>query len=143
MMEFIDNVVYCNILRSIKPAFLELEQTMYTGATLIPMFTIIIPGPYSHSKQSKTFHAKCNLKVNCEEKWKMGLITKCDCMSATDINHAGRHLCHVVDVCSKLLKDFHDSFLVNMSDQKVVGIAFSCFWLRNYKKHSFALQHDQ
>ena len=50
----------------------------------------------------------------------MGLLTKSDCMSATDLNHAVRHLCHVVDVCSKLLKDFHDYCLFNMSDQKVV-----------------------
>ena len=52
----------------LKPHFL-IEKTMNTGATLVPMFTIITPGPYSHSKQPKTFHAKCNLKVNCEEKW--------------------------------------------------------------------------
>ena len=63
----------------------------------------------------------------------MGLVTKADCMSATDLNHAFRHLCHVVDVCSKLLKDFHDYCLFKMSDQKVVGIVFSYFWLRNYK----------
>ena len=50
----------------------------------------------------------------------MGLITKIDCMSATDLNHAVRHLCYVVEVCSKLLKDFHDYCLFNMSDQKVV-----------------------
>ena len=63
----------------------------------------------------------------------MGLITKSDCMSVTDLNHAVRHLCHVVDVCSNLLKVFHDYCLFNMSDQIVVGIAFSCFWLKNYK----------
>ena len=63
----------------------------------------------------------------------MGLITESDCMCATDLNHAVRHLCHVVDVCSKLLKDFHDYCLFNMSDQKVVGIVFSCFWWRNNK----------
>ena len=57
----------------------------------------------------------------------MGLITKSDCLSATDLNHAVRHLCHVVDVCSKLLKDFHDYCLFNMSDKKVVEIVFSCF----------------
>ena len=38
----------------------------------------------------------------------MGLITKSDCMSVTDLNHAVRHLYHLVDDCSKLLKDFHD-----------------------------------
>ena len=63
----------------------------------------------------------------------MGLITKSDCMSVTDLNHAVRHLCHVVEVCSKLLKYFHDYCLSNKSDQKVVGIVFSCFWLKNYK----------
>ena len=62
----------------------------------------------------------------------MGLITKSDCMSVTDLNHAVRHLFHVVDVCSKLLKDFHDYCLFNMSDQVVVGSGFSCFWLKNY-----------
>ena len=67
----------------------------------------------------------------------MGLITKSDCMSATHLNQEIRHLCHVVDVCSKLLKDFHDYCLFNMSDQKVVGIVFSCFWLRNYKNIVF------
>ena len=42
---------------------------MFTGAILVPMFTVINPGPYAHSKQSKTFHAKCDLKVNCDKKW--------------------------------------------------------------------------
>ena len=59
--------MYCNILRSIKAAFLEPEKAMFTGATLVPMFTIIIPGHYSHSKQSKSFNAKNDLKVNCEK----------------------------------------------------------------------------
>ena len=66
---YIDNAVYCNILRSIKAAFLELEIAMFTGATLVPMFTIITPGPYTHSKHPKTFHAKCNLKVKSGENW--------------------------------------------------------------------------
>ena len=63
----------------------------------------------------------------------MGLIAKSDCISATDLIHAVRHLYHVVDVCSKLMKDFCDYCLFNMSDQKVVGMVFSCFYLRNYK----------
>ena len=105
---------------------------MFTVATLVPMFTIITPGPYTHCKQSNSFHAKSNLKVDCENK--MSLITKSDRMSVTDLNHAVRLLCRVVDVCSKLLKDFHDYCLFNMSDQIVVGIVFSCFWLKNYKK---------
>ena len=36
----------------------------------------------------------------------MGLITKSDCMIVTDLNHAVGHLCHVVDVCTKLQKSF-------------------------------------
>ena len=96
--------MYCNILRSIK--FLELGKAMFTGATLVPMFTIITPGPYTHSKQPKTFHAKCNLKVNCVNK--MSLISKSDFMSVTDLNHAVGHLCRVVDVCSNLQKNFYD-----------------------------------
>ena len=66
---FSNKLVYCNILRSIKAAFLELEKAMFTSATLVPMFTIITPGPYTQSKQSRAFHAKCNLKVNCDKKW--------------------------------------------------------------------------
>ena len=63
----------------------------------------------------------------------MGFITKSDCMSVTDLNHAVRHVCDVVVDCSKLLQDFHDYCLFNLSDQKVVGIVFSCFWLKHYK----------
>ena len=47
----IDNVVYCNILRSTNAAFLEVEKTMLTVATLVPRFTIITVGPYTCSKQ--------------------------------------------------------------------------------------------
>ena len=79
---------------------------MFTGAIFVPMFTIVTLGPYTHSKQSETFHAKYNLNVKCENK--MSLISKSDCMKVTDLNHALGHLCHVVDVCSKLLKDFYD-----------------------------------
>ena len=122
---FIYNVVYCNILRSIKAAFLELEKAIFTGATLVPMFTIITPGPYTHSKQPKTFHAKCNLKVNCENK--MSLISKSDCMSVTDLNHAVGQLPQVVDVCYKLQK----FFLWLMFFHRVWSI--SCLWLKNYK----------
>ena len=63
----------------------------------------------------------------------MGLITKSDCMSVIDLNHAVRHLCHVVDVCSKLLPNFLDYCLFNMSDQIVLGFVFSYFSLKNYK----------
>ena len=63
----------------------------------------------------------------------MGLITKSDFLSVTDLNHAVRHLDHLVDICSKLLKDLHDYWLFNMSDQIVVGIVFNCFWLKNHK----------
>ena len=101
---FIYNVVYCNILRSIKAAILELEKAVFTGATLVPMFPIITRGPYTHSKQPKTFHAKQKLKANCENK--MPLISKSDCMSVTGLNHAVGPLCHLVDVCSKLQQIF-------------------------------------
>ena len=57
----------------------------------------------------------------------MGLLTKSDCMSVTDLNQTVRYLCHVNDVCSKLHKGFHDYCLSSVSDQLVVGIAFSCF----------------
>ena len=60
--------IYCNILRAYKAAFLEVEKAMFTVATLVPMFTIITSGPYTRSKKSNTFHAKCNLKVNRKKK---------------------------------------------------------------------------
>ena len=63
----------------------------------------------------------------------MSLITKSDCMSVTDLNHPVS-LSHVVDVCSKLLKDFYDYCLFKVSDHLVVEIVFSCFWLKNHKK---------
>ena len=61
--------MYCNNLRSINAAFLHLEKVIFNCATLVSMFTIITSGPYTLSKQWKTLHAKCNLKVNCEKKW--------------------------------------------------------------------------
>ena len=54
----------------------------------------------------------------------MGLITKSDCMSDTDPKQTFRSIGYVVDVCSKLHKDFHDSCLWSVSDQLVVGIVF-------------------
>ena len=63
----------------------------------------------------------------------MGWITKSDCMSVTDLNQTVRFICHVVDVCSKLHKDFDDYCFFSMSEQLVVGIVFSWFWLKNYK----------
>ena len=80
---------------------------MFTSATFVPMFTINTFGPYTHTKQSETFHAKCISKVNCENK--MSLISKSDFMSVTDLNHATGHLCHVVDVCSKMHKNFFEN----------------------------------
>ena len=50
----------------------------------------------------------------------MGLITKSDCMSVTDLNHAVRQLCHVVDVCSKLQKIFM-TIVFSVSDQLVAS----------------------
>ena len=63
----------------------------------------------------------------------MSLITKRDCVSATNVNHTVRQKCHVNDVCFKLLKDFHDYCLFNMFDQLAVGTVFCCFWFKNYK----------
>ena len=63
----------------------------------------------------------------------MDLITKSDCMSATDLNYAVRQLRHVVDNCSKLHEYFHDYCLFNMSNQLVMGIDFSCFCLKTTK----------
>ena len=54
----------------------------------------------------------------------MGLITKSDFMSVTDLNQRVRDICHVVNVCSKLHIDFHDYCLFNMFDQSVMGIWF-------------------
>ena len=65
----------------------------------------------------------------------MGLITKSECVSVTDLNQTFRYIGYVVDICSKLHKDFHDYYLFSMSDQLVVGIVFSCFWLKNYKAY--------
>ena len=66
---FIDIVVYCNILRSIKAAFRGLEKSNVHRRNSCSDVYYITPSPYTHSKQPKAFHAKCNLKVNCEEKW--------------------------------------------------------------------------
>ena len=57
----------------------------------------------------------------------MGLITKSDCMSVTDLHQPVRYICHVVDVCSNLHKNYHEYCLFKMSDQLVVGIVFGCF----------------
>ena len=56
---------------------------------------------------------------------KLGLITKIDWMSVTDLNQTFRNIGYVVHVCSKLHKDFHDDCLLSVSDQLVVGIIFS------------------
>ena len=57
----------------------------------------------------------------------MGLITKSDCMSVTDLNQTVRNICQLVDLSSKMHKDFRDSCFFSVSDQLVVGIVFSCF----------------
>ena len=53
----------------------------------------------------------------------MGLITKSDCMSVTDLNQTFRYIGYVVDLSSKLHKDFHDYCLFRVSDQLVMGVA--------------------
>ena len=116
--------MYCNFLLSIKAACLEVKKYVFAVATLVPMFTIITPGPYTCSQKSKLFHAKFNLEVNCQ---RMPLITKGDCMSVTDLNQRVRHLGQVVEVFPILPDDFHENCLFNMSDQLVVKIVFSRF----------------
>ena len=54
-------------------------------------------------------------------------------MSVTDLNQTVRFECQAAEACCKLHKDFLDNCLFNMSGQLVVGNAFSCFWLKNYK----------
>ena len=70
------------------------------------------------------------------------MITKSDCMSVTGLYQTVRYICHVVDVCSELHKDFHDFCLFSMSDQLVVGVVFRMLLIEKLQKHSFALQHD-
>ena len=64
----------------------------------------------------------------------MGSIAKSDCMSVTDLDQTFRCIGYVVDFFSTLHKDYHDYCLFIVSDQLVVGIVFSCFRLKNYKK---------
>ena len=73
----------------------------------------------------------------------MGWITKSDCMSVTDLNQTVNYIWHVVEVCFKLHKDFHDYCLFNVSDQLVVGIVFGCFCLKNYKNIVLRYKIDQ
>ena len=54
---FIVNVVYCNFLHSIKASSLEVEKAMFNVVTLVPMFTLINPGPYTRSRKQYTIHA--------------------------------------------------------------------------------------
>ena len=44
-----------------------------------------------------------------------------------------RYICQVVHICSQLLNVFHDYCLFNTFDHLLVGIVFSCLWLKNYK----------
>ena len=64
----VDIAMYSNLVLSIKATFLEVEKTLFTVATVVPLLIIITPGTYTRSKQSKTFHANCNLMVKCEKK---------------------------------------------------------------------------
>ena len=72
----------------------------------------------------------------------MGLITKSDCMSVTDLNQTVRYICHVVDICSTLHKQFQDYCLLRLSDQLVVGIVFWLLVIENLQKHTFALKRE-
>ena len=56
-------------------------------------------------------------------------------MSVTDLNHAVGHLCHVVDVCSKLQKSFMTiGFLACLINELLL--------IEKLQKCTFALQHD-
>ena len=51
----------------------------------------------------------------------MSLISKSDCVSVTHLSLAVGHLCHVVDVCSKLHTNFFDYCFFSVSDQLVTS----------------------
>ena len=86
---------FVTLYDKLKSHFLNYKKTMFTVATLVLMFIIINPGPYHCSKQSKTFNAKCNVKVNCEKN--CFLLTKNNCLNVRDLN-AVRHTCRALYV---------------------------------------------
>ena len=59
---FINIIVYCNFLGPIKAAFVETKKSKNHRRNFVHH-----PTPYFCSKQSKIFHAKGNLMVNCEK----------------------------------------------------------------------------
>ena len=69
----------------------------------------------------------------------MGLITKSDCMSVTDLNQTVNYIWDVVDVYSKLHMDFHDYCFCNMSNQLVVGIVFLLLLIEKLEKTQFCV----
>ena len=80
---FTANVVYCHIFHSFKAALVEVEKTMFTIGNLVPIFEIITPGPYTRSKQSRTFHAKCSVFVELKHTLKH----KCATFSSSRLIH--------------------------------------------------------
>ena len=131
MMEFLDNVVWGNILRSIKAAFLEVEKAMFTVVSLVPMFAIITPVSYTRRKISNSFYARCNFKVNrtknCLRLSKIIVWVLQISVILSDI-YGTWFTCFC-----KLLMAFQDYCLFNMSDQLAVRIGSSWFWLINYR----------
>ena len=106
---FLDKVVYCNNLRWSKVAFLEIEKAMYTVATPVPMFTIITPVRYTHSIQSKIFHAKFNLKVNYEKKCATAWLLGCTFASKSDSANKKMVWTHSNGVCMTVR--YHNNFV--------------------------------
>ena len=67
-MRFIDNVVYCNSLRSFEaPISWSRESNVHRRNSCSDVHHHHA-GPFTWSKKSKTFHAKCMLKINWEKK---------------------------------------------------------------------------
>ena len=115
--------VYCKILGFSWSRISWSRKSNVHVETLVPIFIIINPGPYTCCKQSKTFHAIRNEGGKFREK--IFLLTKSDWTNVRDLNHTVRRKCHVVFVFSKLLKDIQDYCLFNMSDQSISrGISF-------------------
>ena len=96
---------------------------MFTVATLVLIFTITTPGPYICSKQLKTFHVKCNLKVNREEirLSKPSLIVWNLQISTVQSDIDAKYLTFFC----KLPTNFHEYCLFDMSLQFFMEIVFS------------------
>ena len=84
-----------------KTHFFKWKKAILPIAAIVPIFTIITPGPYTRSKQSKMFLPKGSLKVTCEKR--KSLITESDCICVTDLNRTVIQKCHVIVVFSYIV----------------------------------------